>query len=31
VKLTRRAPGMSEMEAYFDLAISVKAKIIFSK
>ena len=31
VKLTRRAPGVGELEVYFDPAVSVEEKIIFSK
>jgi small GTP-binding protein len=31
VKLTRRAPGMGELEVYFDPVISMEEKIIFSK
>ena len=31
VKLTRRAEGAGELEVYFDLAISVEEKIIFSR
>ena len=31
VKLTRRAPGVGELEVYFDLTVSVEEKIIFSK
>ena len=31
MKLTRRAPGMGELEVYFDPAISMEEKIIFSK
>jgi hypothetical protein len=31
VKLTRRAPGMGELEVYFDPAVAMEEKIIFSK
>ncbi|MDO8349400.1 MAG: DUF4365 domain-containing protein, partial [Planctomycetota bacterium] len=31
VKLTRRAPGMGELEVYFDPAVAVEERIIFSK
>jgi small GTP-binding protein len=31
VKLTRRAPGLGELEVYFDPAIAMEEKIIFSK
>ncbi len=31
VKLTRRAPGVGELEVYFDPAVSMEEKIIFSK
>ena len=31
VKLTRRAPGVSELEVYFDPAVSIEENIIFSK
>lgn len=31
IKLTRRAPGMGDLEVYFDAAVSVAEKIIFSK
>jgi small GTP-binding protein len=31
VKLTRRAPGVGELKVYFDPAISMEEKIIFSK
>jgi small GTP-binding protein len=31
VKLTRRAPGVGELEVYFDSAVSMEEKIIFSK
>lgn len=31
VKLTRRAPGMGDLEVYFDPAITIEEKITFSK
>lgn len=31
IKLTRRAPGVGDLEVYFDPAVSVEEKIIFSK
>jgi len=31
VKLTRRAPGVGELEVYFDPAVAIEEKIIFSK
>jgi len=31
VKLSRRAPGLGELEVYFDAAVSVEERIIFSK
>ena len=31
VKLTRRAPGLGELEVYFDPAVAMEEKIIFSK
>lgn len=31
VKLTRRAPGVGELEVYFDPAVAMEEKIIFSK
>lgn len=31
IKLTRRAPGVGDLEVYFDTAVSVQEKIIFSK
>ena len=31
VKLTRRAPGVGDLEVYFDPAVSMEEKIIFSK
>ncbi len=31
IKLTRRAPGMGDLEVYFDAAVVVEEKIIFSK
>lgn len=31
IKLTRRAPGVGDLEVYFDTAVSVEEKIIFSK
>jgi small GTP-binding protein len=31
IKLTRRAPGAGDLEVYFDAAVSVEEKIIFSK
>ncbi|MCE9609027.1 MAG: TIR domain-containing protein [Chthoniobacter sp.] len=31
IKLTRRAPGAGDLEVYFDTAVSVEEKIIFSK
>ena len=31
VKLTRRAPGVGELEVYFDPAIPMAEKIIFSR
>lgn len=31
IKLTRRAPGVGDLEVYFDTAVCVEEKIIFSK
>ena len=31
LKLTRRAPGLGELEVYFDPAVAMEEKIIFSK
>ncbi len=31
MKLTRRAPGVGELEVYFDPTIAMEEKIIFSK
>jgi len=31
VKLTRRAPGVGELELYFDTTVAMEEKIIFSK
>lgn len=31
IKLTRRAPGVGDLEVYFDPAVSMEEKIIFSK
>jgi small GTP-binding protein len=31
IKLTRRAPGVGDLEVYFDTAVAVEEKIIFSK
>ena len=31
IKLTRRAPGVGDLEVYFDATVSVEEKIIFSK
>ena len=31
IKLTRRAPGVGDLEVYFDPAVAVEEKIIFSK
>jgi len=31
IKLTRRAPGIGDLEVYFDAAVAVEEKIIFSK
>jgi small GTP-binding protein len=31
IKLTRRAPGVGDLEVYFDTAVSMEEKIIFSK
>jgi small GTP-binding protein len=31
VKMTRRAPGLGELEVYFDPAVALEEKIIFSK